>query len=181
MLQLIETISRIKIVTGIFSLVALLLLWYSGVKLLLLYDTPLIGVSSESRLAKQKWNNLEGFIKERSKRDWSKSIDALIKVMPVLKPENTPGPSISSQENQEVVRYEVKETPPAIMGIIIPSDTLNKQKALVLINGINYSVNDEVSGYMIEKITKEGVSFKKNGRRFFIDAPEILYSVDQGD
>jgi PhoPQ-activated pathogenicity-related protein len=67
------------------------------------------------------------------------------------------------------------------MGITIPSDTLNKQKALVLINGITYSENDEVSGYLIEKITKEGVSFKKNGQRFFVDAPEILYSVDQGD
>ncbi len=178
---MIETLGRIKIVTGIFSVAALLLLWYSGVKLLLLYDTPLVGVSSESRLAKQKWNNLEGLIKERSKRDWSKSIGTLIKETPDPKPENPTEPIITSQEIQEVVRYEEKDIPPVIMGIIISSGTLTKQKASVLINGIVYSEKDKVSGYMIEKITKEGISFKKNGRRFFVDAPKILYSVDQGE
>jgi hypothetical protein len=178
---LFETVSRIKIVTGALILAALLLLWYSGVKLLRIYDTPLVGVSSESRLAKQKWNNLEDLMKEREKRDWSKSIDTLIKEIPVAKPETTPENPVSSQEIEAVDRYEVKDIPPVIMGITIPSDTLNKQKALVLINGITYSENDEVSGYLIEKITKEGVSFKKNGQRFFVDAPEILYSVDQGD
>lgn len=178
---MVETASRIKIVTALFFLAALFLLWYSGVKLLLLYDTPLVGVSSESRLAKQKWNNLEGLIKEREKRDWSKSIDTLIKEIPALKPVNTPEPIISSQEIQEVVRYKEKDIPPVIMGIIISSGTLTKQKASVLINGITYFEKDEVSGYMIEKITKEGVSFKKNGQRFFVYAPKPLYSVDQGE
>jgi len=178
---LIETSGRIKIATGIFSLAALLLLWYSGVRLLLLYDTPLVGVSSESRLAKQKWNNLDELIKERGERDWSKSIDALIRETPVPKPGNTPEPVIASQEIQEVVRYEKEDTPPVIMGIIISSGTLTKQKASVLINGITYFEKDEVSGYMIEKITKEGVSFKKNGQRFFVNAPKTLYSVDQGE
>jgi hypothetical protein len=177
----VETISRIKIITGAFILMALLLIWYSGVKLLRLYDTPLIGVSSESRLAKQKWNNLEELIKEREKRDWSKSIDTLIKEIPSPKPEIVPANQVTSQEKDEAVRYEVKDNPPVIMGIIMPSDTLTKQKASVLINGSTYFEKDEVSGYLIEKITKEGVSFKKKGQRFFVNAPEILYSVDQGD
>jgi hypothetical protein len=178
---LVETVSRIKIVTGALILTALVLLWYSGVKLLLIYDTPLVGVSSESRLAKQKWNNLEDLLKEREKRDWSKSIDMLIKEIPVAKPETTPENPVSSQEIQEVVRYEEKESLPVIKGIIIPSDSLEKTKASVIINGNIYSENDEVSGYMIKKITKEGVSFKRGGQHFFADAPKVPYSVDQGD
>jgi type II secretory pathway component PulC len=178
---LLETGSRIKIMTGFLVLISLLVLWYSGVKLLLLYDTPLFGVSSESKLAKQKWNNLETLQKEKGEKDWATSIDLLIKSIPVTETQNNPELPVSSQEIQEAVRYEEMETLPVITGIIIPSDSLEKSKASVIINGNIYTENDEVSGYMIKKITKEGVSFKRKGKHFFADAPKVLYSVDQGD
>jgi hypothetical protein len=176
-----ETDSRVKILTGLLVLISLMVLWYSGVKLLLLYDTPLFGVSSESKLAKQKWNNLEMIQKEKGNKDWAASIDLLIKNIPVTETQNNPETPVSSQEIQDVVRYEEEETLPVITGIFIPSDTIEKSKASVIINGNIYSENDEVSGYMIKKITKEGVSFKRRGQHFFVDAPKVPYSVDQGD
>jgi hypothetical protein len=176
-----EIYSRIKILTGFLVLITLLVLWYSGVKLLLLYDTPLFGVSSESKLAKQKWNNLETLQKEKEEKDWAASIGILYKNIPVTETQNNPETIVSPQEIQETVRYEEEETLPVITGILLPSDLNKKSKASVIINGNIYSENEEVSGYMIKKITREGVSFIKKGRHFFANAPKVLYSVDQGD
>ena len=174
---MIEIGNRLKWTTGAFTLLALIVLAYSGIKLSLLYDTPLVGVSSESKLAKQKWNQLETLISEQIKKDWSKSIDLLIRAVPQIKQkvENT----ISSQEFQQVVRYK-KETLPEISGIIITSGESIRSDASVIIQGNIYSENDEVSGYMIKKITEKGVAITKNGRNYFIDAPKAPYSIDQG-
>ena len=174
---LIKTGNRLRWTTAAFILLALMVLAYSGAKLSLLYDSPLIGVSIESKLAKQKWNQLEMRISEQVKKDWSKSISRLIKSVPLIK-QKADEPD-SSQEIQPVVRYN-KKTLPEISGIIITSGAFKNSNASVIIDGSIYSEKDEVSGYMIKKITEKGVTVSKNGRNYFIDAPQTPYSIDQG-
>ena len=157
---------------------AMMVLVYSGVRLSLLYDTPLVGVSSQSKLAKEKLNQLETLIAEKAKKDWSKSIGRLIKNLTSVN--QIKEKSVSSQEIQQVVRYK-KVTLPEISGIILTSGPLNKSNASVIIKGNIYSENDEVSGFMIKKITENGVSLIKKGRHYFIDAPKAPYSIDQGN
>lgn len=175
---MLELGNRLKLTTGALCLLALLVLGYSGMKLSLLFDTPLIGVSSESRLAKQKWNRLETLVSGKGQKDWGSSSILLIKEH--TKPEPGIEKTNPVQEIQQVVRYN-RETLPRIGGIILTSDSPGEQMASVIINGDIYSENDEVSGYMIKKITKSGVSLAKNGKHFFIDAPKAPYSVDLGD
>ena len=175
---MIETGNRLKWITGALSLLALSILAYSGYKLSLLYNTHLVGISAESRQAKQKWNQLENLISEKEKTDWSKSIGLLIKDMPqveVKEVENT-----SSQEIQQVVRYK-KVILPEISGIVVTSSSIDSSSASVIIQGNVYSENDVVSGYMISKIAENGVSLTKNGRHYFLDAPDAPYSVDKGN
>ena len=175
---MIETGNRLKWSTGAFALFALMVMAYSGAKLSQLYDTPLIGVSSESKLAKRKWNQLETIITEKAKKDWGKLTGLLIRTLPDIKGHKEK--SISSQEIQQVVRYK-KQIPPEISGIIIRSDSITKFDASVIIGGKCYSENDEVSGYVIKDINESGVSFSKNGRHFFVDAPKAFYSINQGN
>ena len=175
---MIETGNRLRWATGAFTLLALMVLGYSGAKLSLLYDMPLVGVSSESKLAKQKWDQLEMFISEQAKKDWGKSIALLLKAVPLIK--QNVGKTISSQEFQQVVRYK-KETLPEITGIVISSGSFNSSNRFVIIQGNVYSENEKVSGYMIKKITENGVTITKNGRKYFIDAPKAPYSIDQGN
>jgi hypothetical protein len=174
---LVKTDNRLKWATAAFSLLALMVLAYSGKKLTLLYDIPLVGVSIESKLAKQKWNQLEKLISEQAKKDWSESIGLFIESVPLKKKKVVK--SISSQKIQQAVQYN-KETLPEISGIIITWDTSQKSNAFVISQGNIYSENDEVSGYMIKKITEKGVTITKNGREYFIDAPKAPYSIDQG-
>lgn len=173
---MIETGNRIKWTTGAFSILALMVLAYSGARLSLLYDTPLVGVSIESKLAKQKWNQLETLVSENLKKDWSKSIGLLIKSVPTIKQQSTK--SDSSQENQPVGR-SLKETLPDISGIIT-SGSYQASNTFVIIQGNIYSEKDEVSGYMIKKIEEHGVTLSKNGRNYFVDAPKAPFSMDQG-
>ncbi len=170
--------SRLKWTTGAFSLLALLVLAYSGVKFSLLYDTPLIGASLESKLAKRKWNQLETLITEKSKKDWSRFIDMLKRDLPDIKQHEEK--TISSQEIQQVARYK-KQVLPEISGIILTSDSFANSDAYVIIKGSIYTENDEVSGYMIKEITEKGVSLVKNDRQYFVNAPEASYSIDQGN
>ena len=174
---MVKTGNRLKWVTVAFSLLALMVLAYSASKLTLLYDSPLVGVSIESKLAKQKWYQLETHISEKVKNDWSKSISVLFKAVPIAKKkvqENN-----SSQEIQQVDRLN-KETLPEISGIFKTSGTSQKTNVFIISQGNIYSENDEVSGYMIKKITEKGVAITKNGRNYFIDAPKAPYSIDQG-
>lgn len=175
---MIKTGNRLKWTTAAFSLLALMVLAYSGAKLSLLYDTPLIGLSNESKLAKQKWNQLEMRISEQLEKDWSKSIGLFVKSVPIAKQKIEE--TISSQGIQQVVRYK-KETLPVISGIIITSGSLRKSDTSVIIEGNVYSENDKVSGFMIKKITENGVSLTKNGQHYFIDAPKASYSIDKGN
>ena len=173
-----EIDNRIKLSIGFFSILALLVLGYSGMNLLQLYDTPLFGVSSESKLAKRKWDRLKVLTSEKGKVEWSRSIDLLIKSSPrpVQKVENTN----YTQEKEQIARYKDKPLQ-KITGIIITTDFTGEQNASVIIEGKRYSVNDEVSGYMIDKVTKDGVSLVKNERHYFLAAPAVPFSVDQGE
>ena len=175
---MIEIGNRTKWTTGALSLLALMVLGYSGIKLSLLYDTPLVGVSSESKLAKRKWNQLKNLISEKEKKDWSKSVSLLIKDIHQGSKKETK--STSSQEIQQVVRYS-KEILPEISGIIVVSGSMKISNTSVIIQGKVYSENDEVSGYMIKKITGDGVSFIKDGHHYYVDAPDTPYSVNKGN
>ena len=175
---MLEIGSRLKLTIGFFIILALLVLGYSGTKLLLLYDTPLFGVSSESKLAKRKWNRLKTVISQKGDIDWSKSINLLVK--DISPPEGNLKKSNFVQEKKQVTRYKSKPLN-KITGIIITSDPSGDSTASVMINDKIYTVNDEVSGYMIKKITKDGVSLTKDGEHFFLDAPTVPFSVDKGE
>ena len=177
-MELLETGNRLKLAIGFLSILALLMMGYSGTKLLLLYDTPLFGISSESKLAKIKWNRLKLLISEKEKTDWSKSIYSLIKVPPPIQQNEKKSNSI--KETKEDIRYMGKPLQ-KITGILITSKSINESNASVLIDGKLYSVMDEVSGYMIKKITNDGVSLTKNGKYYFIEAPTVPFSADQGE
>jgi len=145
---------------------------------MLLFDTPLIGVSLESKLAKEKWNRLEALISEDKNKDWSKSIDFLTREVQSFE--------IKVEETAAVpkaipVVEDDRKILPEIAGIIETSDSNGKVGAAVIISGKSYYENEKVMGFIIEKITGKGICLSKGGKSLFIEVPRVLYSVDRGD
>jgi hypothetical protein len=164
--------------SGFFLLLALLLLGYNGSRIIALFDTPLIGVSLESRLAKEKWNRLETLVSEKKNKDWSESIEFLTRKVPLLELEveetaHVPK-AIPMEENDS-------EILPDIVGIIETSDLNGKWGASVIIGDKSYYEKEKVGEYMIEKISGNGIYLIKDEQSLFIEAPRVPFSVDRGD
>ena len=172
--------NRLKLITGLFILLAVIIVGYSGVNLSLLYDAPLIAASAESKLANEKWNRLETFKSRKKDTDWNKSAALLIREENIPEQKPVAETSIPVQETEDIVRYE-KETLPVISGIIISSDSDGNTEASAIINSNIYTKNREVAGYMITEITESSVILTKNRKRYHLDVPAVPYSVDQGE
>jgi hypothetical protein len=176
---LFEIDNRLKLMTGLFLLLALLILGYNALKIIVLFDTPLIGVSLESRLAKEKWNRLETLVSEKKNKDWSKSFEFLTRKVPLveLEVEEEIAPV---QEAIPVEEYD-REIMPEIAGIIETSGSNGKLGASVIIGDKSYYEKEKIGEYMIEKISENGIYLIKDEESLFIEAPIVPFSVDRGD
>jgi hypothetical protein len=175
---LLEIGSRFKLIIGLFLLTSLILLGYNGFRFMVLYDNPLIGISSESKLARIKWNRLETLIGKEKNRSWGKSIETMIKreeENEVKFEEIIPVPNVTAVVEKDT------EILPNISGIIKTSDSNGKSSSAVIVDGKIYYENENVAGFTIEEITEKGVSLIKGGKSFFIDAPTSPYSMDRGE
>jgi hypothetical protein len=170
--------SKRRMITGLFILVALAFLGYNGSKLMTLLDSPLIGVSSESKLAREKWHHLEMLASRDKERRLSKPIPSLVQESLSRKfsvEESASGPEVRPGRGGEI------EIPLEVTGIIGISGSNGRSRTAAIIGDRVFYVNETVQGYLIEKIMEKGISLTKDGRSWFVEAPCVPYSVDRGD
>lgn len=167
-----------KIITGIFLLLAVLLLGYNASEFIKPYDVPLIGASYESRLASDKWVRLEDIESNKDNTEWHEKIEYLIsdkqpqapkveEALPIVKP--APEQSYDS------------EVLPSIAGTVKISKTNGSSRSAVIVEKKFYYENDTVAGFYIKEITEKGIYLTKGKRSWFIEAPKVSYSIDRGN
>jgi hypothetical protein len=173
-------------------LAALLLLAYNGFTLMSLHNPKILGRSIEAKLASQKWQELE--IRELS--DPGKTL-ADLDLNPILSKftrsyhdqiERMKLSVLKKEPELEAIIEEIKpeeeETvqirPPNLKGIVRISDVQGNIYSVAIIEGERFQESEIVQGFTVQQITDKGVVLTKSGKSWFVPAPEVHYSVDQG-
>lgn len=179
---MIEIGSRLRLVTSLFVLLALILLGYNGSRLMALFDRQLIGPSSESRLASEKWNRLEALIEKNQERRWNRPVISLVKesLSRKFKAEE-PAPAVEVKPGPVLGVEQERENPPDITGILEITDSGGKLRTAAMVGGMVVYENDKVLGFLIEEISEKGITLTKGGGSWFVEAPQVPYSIDRGD
>lgn len=88
-----------------------------------------------------------------------------------------------SREREAVAPVPFKEVPvfslPKVSGIVRITTGEGRHFYSALIEGRMYSPKDRCFNYLIESIAATGVEVSQQGRRWFIPAPEVYYSIQR--
>ena len=168
--------SRQRLVLSGWVLVALMLIGYNGSKLMSLLSPPMVSRSMEVRLASQKWRQLQNIISQSSEK-MTPAIDldtAFGKIPPVVEKEIPVQPDQSPAENNEI--QHAKMQLPTLSGILRNIDIHGRAYAVAVIDGHRLRENDQMDGFTVQKIKKDGVVIARNGQTWFLGAPDVAYS-----
>ena len=143
---------------------ALLLLGYNGFALVSMFNPPLVRISDEVKLAREKWRQLQ----DRNLLALKKNKKDLERIFPKSVP------SDQKQEKQAVI-----SPLPVLTGIMRFSDVQGNKRWVAVIEGKTYTEKTQVQGYTIQQITEKGVVLTKAGISRFVPTPEVYFSVDR--
>ena len=158
---------------------AFIFLGFNGFALTSLFSPPLVGRSIETRLASQKWLQLEdklALVRKGAIGD----IDfepIVARFMPNWSEEKKQPPKLEVEPTQFEEEIEIK--PPVLSGIMKISDSHGKVRWFALIEGRRLKENESVRDFTIKKITNEGVEIGRKGETWFLQTPEIYFSLDR--
>ena len=154
-------------------LAALLLLAYNGLVLMPLLNPAIIERSEEVKLASRKWQKLSERDLLIVKEIWdNKDIELVASRL---------GSDISEMMadslNQKDDGIGIKL--PSLTGIMQISDIHGNIISVAVIEGKRLVEKDEINGFKVKSVARKGVALKKAGRRWFIPAPEVQFSIDK--
>lgn len=163
---------------GYSILAALLLLGYNGSKLMTLLTPSLPGLSGEVRKAQQKWDRIRDADSLLLKGgDEEIDLDRILAGFTRTYPDKT-APVASCREEKK----EVPSVPrlPNLAGILLAENIKGRKLWRAVIEGKALSEGDQVKGFTVRKITARGVILAREGKSWFIPAPKVRFSLDQG-
>lgn len=161
-------------------MLALLLLGHNGYKLISFLDPELPGQSRVVKVAKEKREEFE----KKASMAMTHSLDNLkldrifAKYTPVSDKQRKKD-SIKKPRSGKERRTKIQL--PDLTGIIKISDAHGNRRSLAVIDGEFFGKGDEVLGFVVQKISEEGVTLTRGGTSWFVSAPKISFSLDQGD
>jgi hypothetical protein len=164
---------------GGWILVAFIFLGFNGFTLTSLFSPPLVGRSIETRLASQKWLELENKLALVGKGAIG-DIDfepIVSRFTPNWADEKKQPPQLKVEPTQFEEEIEIK--PPVLTGIMKISDSHGKVRWFALIEGRRLKENETVRDFTIKKITKKGVEIARKGETWLLQTPEIYFSLDR--
>ena len=93
--------------------------------------------------------------------------------------------TIQNNEMSEEVNRPSKTTNdpilPSLNGIIQMKDSFGSAYYTAIINGKSYGEKDRVMNFVVTKISLRGIELSRSGKRWFIQCPNVYYSIDQGE
>lgn len=164
--------------SGSWVLAALLLVGYNGFNLISLFNPSLVGRSVEVKLASQKWQQL----KERSASAAESALDfdldlILSKIIPGF--QETEKTASKTPVGEVEGKNAIETKLPSLAGIMGVTDVHGREQLLAVIEGAAHPEKARVKGYTIQEITQKGIVLTKNGKDWFVPAPEVYFSLDR--
>ena len=154
-------------------LAALLLLAYNGLVLMPLLNPAIIERSEEVKLASRKWQKLSERDLLIVKEIWdNKDIEL---VASRLGSDISAMMPVSSNQKDDGIGIKL----PSLTGIMQISDIHGNIISVAVIEGKRLVEKDEINGFKVKSVTRKGVALKKAGKRWFIPAPEVQFSIDK--
>ena len=160
-------------------MLALLLLGHNGFKLLSFLDPELPGQSRVVKVAREKQEEFE----KKASLAMTKSLDNLnldrifANFTPVSHKQKK---KVSKPKPQLVKEKRIKIKLPRLTGIMQISDAQGKTRSFAVIDGECLGEGERVLGFMVQKINGEGITLTRGGTSWFVPAPKISFSLDQG-
>ncbi len=92
---------------------------------------------------------------------------------------NLPRPENATIDDPESPKSAAAVSLPRLSGILRTANLQGQEQFLALFEGHVYSLRERLHGLVIEKISAEGVLLSRDGRRWFIPAPEVYFSIQR--
>lgn len=158
------------------ALVILAVNWYDYAGLV---GRPLESHSSTIRSLSAKLNRLDGAAIERKLQQLS--LDGYHEFFArYLKSDPEIQPAAHTLEKPSPVETVTAPALPDLTGVIQVIGQNGTVNHLCVLDGRVYKEKESIEGFLVERITAEGVLLRKSERQHFINRPEIYYSNDRG-
>ena len=165
--------NRKRLWLGYWILAALLLLSYSGYKMVTLMTPAIPLLSQEMKGTRENLHKIQKLASLSIKGiEDNLNLDRVFQVF-----------TRKSQEKTKAVTIQKKEKepdPPEISGIFQTITSQGKAEYHAVIKGKCLKKNDSVDGFTVKEITWEGVTFSKKDKKWSIPSPNVGFSLDKG-
>lgn len=163
---------------------ALMILWYNAVAMTSLLDQPLAGLSPQARETITKWQRLELQIESQLKdklsiAEMDKYLSAIDieKVKAILPAKKTKPKTVAVKRTTKPVRKK-EIVLPKLNGIVTIHDAAGKTSYLAVVDGITREEKSRIGDFTLERIDASGILINQEGESWFIDTPQVAFSVD---
>ena len=170
--------SRMHVLVGLWILAGLVVVGVNGTMLMSLLDEPLTGYSSGVRIADQGFRKYRMLLTAEAEKITS-GMDRLISRFKtgVVEEEKTafkktpaPPPSAKKMAPPPVVL-------PMLTGVITSRSTDGTDRRLAVMDGHVFAEGDQLRDLTVKWITNGGVSLVRGEQDWFLNVPEIAYSL----
>ncbi len=173
--------TRKRLCIGGWILVALLLVGFNGFKLMSFFNPELPGQSRSVKEAMKKWRQLEDrvpatIVEALDNINLNVAFAEYNKYTPVShKQKNKVSTPRSGVANEKKINIQL----PSLTGILRTTDAHGNTRSIAVINGEYLCEGERVLGFMVQKISEEGIILTRGGVHFSVPAPKVKFSLDQ--
>ena len=173
--------TRNQIFIGLWVIAGLAVVGMNGFALMSLMDQPLAGYSAGVRQVNLGFQQYRRLLNAET-MDLSSGMDRLVQRFAIK------APMVESQEASDKrqppmkVEKKVKSPPvtlPVLAGIVTSRRASGEEYRLALLNDGLFSEGDMLKNFTIRKISGDGVLVAKGKKTWFLQRPDIAYSLSQ--
>lgn len=171
--------NRTHVLIGLWVLAGLVVVGINGTMLMSLLDEPLAGYSDGVRSTDQRFRQYRQLKAAEAQKITSgidllasryKPIVVVVEETPVIQNVSAPRPAIKTVAQPAVVL-------PRLTGVITSRSTDGIDKRLAVMDGRVFAEGDQLRDLTVKWISTGGVSLARGNQDWFLNAPEIAYSV----
>ncbi|MBL0716608.1 MAG: hypothetical protein JJV89_01045 [Desulfosarcina sp.] len=160
--------------------------WILGAVLLLLYN----GFEINNFDKPQASREMEKLLQIKLKwEDFSKNQDSIKKNKPdqidydrllpkfTKKKKSPHNPAVIAQEAPKELVKKIEPILPTLAGIVKNFDIDGKISLFAMLDGMVLSEHEAINEFKVEKITEQGITLKKGEKSWYIQMPEVIFSL----
>lgn len=86
-------------------------------------------------------------------------------------------PGSTTEETQKALFKKIEPKLPKLTGIVKSFDVHGKISLFAMLDGLALSEHEVINEFKVEKITKKGITLKKGEESWYIQVPEVIFSL----